>query len=59
MQAVYLSRRGLLPSVRAFIDYLAKHLPDTPSIMLCSVVSNHTECAGRHVMESARGDRRR
>jgi DNA-binding transcriptional LysR family regulator len=26
IQAVYLSRRGLLPSVRAFIDYLAKHL---------------------------------
>jgi DNA-binding transcriptional LysR family regulator len=26
VQAVYLSRRGLLPSVRAFIDYLAKHL---------------------------------
>lgn len=26
VQAVYLSRRGLLPSVRAFIDYLARHL---------------------------------
>jgi DNA-binding transcriptional LysR family regulator len=26
VQAVYLSRRGMLPSVRAFIDYLAKHL---------------------------------
>jgi DNA-binding transcriptional LysR family regulator len=26
VQAVYLSRRGLLPSVRAFIDYLAKHM---------------------------------
>ena len=26
VQAVYLSRRGLLPSVRAFIDYLATHL---------------------------------
>jgi|AraplaMF_Col_mMF_1032025.scaffolds.fasta_scaffold00117_12 DNA-binding transcriptional LysR family regulator len=26
VQAVYLSHRGMLPSVRAFIDYLAKHM---------------------------------
>jgi DNA-binding transcriptional LysR family regulator len=26
VQAVYLNHRGLLPSVRAFIDYLAKHM---------------------------------
>jgi DNA-binding transcriptional LysR family regulator len=26
IQAVYLSHRGMLPSLRAFIDYLAKHL---------------------------------
>jgi DNA-binding transcriptional LysR family regulator len=26
VQAVYLSRRGMLPSLRAFIDYLAKHM---------------------------------
>ena len=26
VQAVYLSHRGMLPSLRAFIDYLAKHL---------------------------------
>jgi hypothetical protein len=26
VQAVYLGRRGLLPSIRAFIDYLAQHL---------------------------------
>jgi DNA-binding transcriptional LysR family regulator len=26
IQAVYLSHRGMLPSLRAFIDYLAKHM---------------------------------
>ena len=26
VQAVYLSRRGMLPSLRVFIDYLAKHM---------------------------------
>lgn len=26
VQAVYLSHRGMLPSVRAFIDYIAKHM---------------------------------
>jgi len=26
VQAVYLSHRGMLPSLRAFIDYLAKHM---------------------------------
>jgi DNA-binding transcriptional LysR family regulator len=26
VQAVYLSRRGMLPSLRAFIDYLAQHM---------------------------------
>jgi DNA-binding transcriptional LysR family regulator len=42
VQAVYLSRRGMLPSLRAFIDYLAKHMrtatqetaPQAPTAML-------------------------
>src|SRR4051812_36807595 len=42
VQAVYLSHRGMLPSLRAFIDYLAKHMrpankdavPEVPSMVM-------------------------
>jgi DNA-binding transcriptional LysR family regulator len=37
---VYASRRGLLPSVRAFVDFLAERLPDTMRI-------KHEQCMKR------------
>jgi DNA-binding transcriptional LysR family regulator len=37
MHFVYPSRRGLLPGVRAFVDFLAERLPD-------SVRENHAQC---------------
>jgi DNA-binding transcriptional LysR family regulator len=45
VQAVYLSHRGMLPSLRAFIDYLAKHMraekkdtaPERPTTVLEAV----------------------
>jgi len=38
MHFVYPSRRGLLPGVRAFVDFLAEHLPET-------VRQKHAECS--------------
>jgi len=37
---VYPSRRGLLPSVRAFVDFLAQRLPETMRI-------KHEQCMRR------------
>ena len=40
MHFVYPSRRGLLPAVRAFVDFLAERLPETTR-------RKHEECKGR------------
>jgi DNA-binding transcriptional LysR family regulator len=41
MHFVYPSRRGLLPGVRAFVDFLAEKLPET-------VRQKHADC-GKYV----------
>jgi DNA-binding transcriptional LysR family regulator len=38
LHAVYASRRGLLPAVRAFIEFLAAELPATMQQQRASVV---------------------
>jgi DNA-binding transcriptional LysR family regulator len=42
MHFVYPSRRGLLPGVRAFVDYLAERLPDATR-------RNHEDCSKRQL----------
>jgi DNA-binding transcriptional LysR family regulator len=40
--AVFASRRGLLPAVRVFIDYLAEHLPQ-------QIEASRLDCGGKCV----------
>ena len=45
MHFVYPSRRGLLPGVRAFVDFLAERLPE-------SAARHHQQCSRRKCLES-------
>jgi hypothetical protein len=43
--AVFASRRGLLPAVRVFIDFLAEHLPQ-------QIESSRLDCGGKCTKEA-------